>query len=225
MATTAAEWRAILQWLSEEYKKYTTVNDFNKAAWRNRPYVGVFVLQCTFLNTIPGGSITQCECVQEHLLIVKDVMLDCLNSLLYRDVLPSVNITTPVAHLVKGLKHILTNLHLSDAFIQSDLQYIQAIHMYCQYVCSLGIEPTTFVLQMQCSTTEPQELNKWPKQMWLIHRQQLGRYWEVILHADSNKTKNPVHLSQSRFSSVVKYRVWQDHNKGRDFLWLLEWES
>ncbi len=79
MATTAAEWRAILQWLREEYKKYTTVNDFNKAAWKNRPYVGVFVLQCTFLNTIPGGSITQCECVQEHLLIVKDVMLDCLN--------------------------------------------------------------------------------------------------------------------------------------------------
>ncbi len=29
--------------------------------------------------------------------------------------------------------------------------------MYCQYVCSLGIEPTTFVLLMQCSTTEPQE--------------------------------------------------------------------
>ncbi len=32
-------------------------------------------------------------------------------------------------------------MHLADAFIQSDLQYIQAIHVY---VCSLGIEPTTF---------------------------------------------------------------------------------
>lgn len=32
MDTTAAEWKAILKWLSEEYKKYTTVNDFNKAA-------------------------------------------------------------------------------------------------------------------------------------------------------------------------------------------------
>ncbi len=30
-----------------------------------------------------------------------------------------------------------------DAFIQSDLQCIQAIH-FCQYVCSLGITPTTF---------------------------------------------------------------------------------
>ncbi len=25
-------------------------------------------------------------------------------------------------------------MHLADAFIQSDLQYIQAIHLYCQYV-------------------------------------------------------------------------------------------
>ncbi len=32
---------------------------------------------------------------------------------------------------------------LADAFIQSDLQCIQALHI-CQYVCSLGIEPTTF---------------------------------------------------------------------------------
>ncbi len=29
--------------------------------------------------------------------------------------------------------------------------------MYCQYVCSLGIEPTTFALLTQCSTSEPQE--------------------------------------------------------------------
>ncbi len=35
-------------------------------------------------------------------------------------------------------------MHLADAFIQSDLQYIQAIHFFYQYVCSLGIEPTTF---------------------------------------------------------------------------------
>ncbi len=42
-------------------------------------------------------------------------------------------------------------LHLADAFIQSDLQCIQAIHLYCQYVCSLGIKPTTFALLTQCS--------------------------------------------------------------------------
>ncbi len=29
--------------------------------------------------------------------------------------------------------------------------------VFCQYVCSLGIEPTTFALLTQCSTTEPQE--------------------------------------------------------------------
>ncbi len=34
-------------------------------------------------------------------------------------------------------------MHLAGAFIQSNLQHIQAIH-FCQYVCSLGIEPTTF---------------------------------------------------------------------------------
>ncbi len=28
---------------------------------------------------------------------------------------------------------------------------------FCQYMCSLGIEPTTFALQTQCSTTEPQD--------------------------------------------------------------------
>ncbi len=49
-----------------------------------------------------------------------------------------------------------TCMHLADAFIQSDLQCIQAIHFY-QYVCSLGIEPTNFALLRQCSTTEPQE--------------------------------------------------------------------
>ncbi len=28
---------------------------------------------------------------------------------------------------------------------------------FCQYMCSLGIESTTFALLTQCSTTEPQE--------------------------------------------------------------------
>ncbi len=35
-----------------------------------------------------------------------------------------------------------TFMHLADAFIQSDLQCIQVKHVL--YVCSLGIEPTTF---------------------------------------------------------------------------------
>ncbi len=38
---------------------------------------------------------------------------------------------------------MFTFMHLADAFIQSNLQCIQVIH-FCQYMCSLGIEPTTF---------------------------------------------------------------------------------
>ncbi len=30
--------------------------------------------------------------------------------------------------------HTFTFMHLADAFIQSDLQCIQAIHFFCQYV-------------------------------------------------------------------------------------------
>ncbi len=31
------------------------------------------------------------------------------------------------------------------------------LYIFCQCVCSLGIEPTTFALLTQYSTTEPQE--------------------------------------------------------------------
>ncbi len=34
-------------------------------------------------------------------------------------------------------------MYLADAFIQSDLQFIQII-LFFLYVCFLGIEPTTF---------------------------------------------------------------------------------
>ncbi len=59
-------------------------------------------------------------------------------------------------------------MHLADAFIQSDLQCIQVIHFFYQYMWFVvdtfpqyivGIEPTTFALLTQCSTTEPQEHN------------------------------------------------------------------
>ncbi len=59
--------------------------------------------------------------------------------------------------LVDQIGYTFTFMHLADAFIQSDLQCIQAIYLYFQYVCSLGIEPTTFALLTQCSTNEPQE--------------------------------------------------------------------
>ncbi len=43
----------------------------------------------------------------------------------------------------QGLSNLLifTCMHLADAFIQSDLFRLYNI---CQYVCSLGIEPTAF---------------------------------------------------------------------------------
>ncbi len=50
-------------------------------------------------------------------------------------------------------------MHLADAFIQSDLQCIQAIHFFLSVCVFLGIKPTTFALLTQWSTTEPQEHN------------------------------------------------------------------
>ncbi len=43
------------------------------------------------------------------------------------------------------------NIHLADAFIQSNLQCIQSINIFFVSMCSLGIEPTTFALLTQCS--------------------------------------------------------------------------
>ncbi len=49
-------------------------------------------------------------------------------------------------------------MHLADAFIQSDLQCIQAIHVLCFTMCvPWESNPQPFALLTQCSTTEPQE--------------------------------------------------------------------
>ncbi len=48
------------------------------------------------------------------------------------------------------LDDVFTCMHLADAFIQSNLQVFR-LYIFCQYVCSLGIEPTTFALLTQCS--------------------------------------------------------------------------
>ncbi len=42
-------------------------------------------------------------------------------------------------------------MHLADAFIQIDLQYIQVMHVPWE------LNPQPFALLTQCSTTEPQE--------------------------------------------------------------------
>ncbi len=49
----------------------------------------------------------------------------------------------------------------SRCFYPKRLTVHSGYTFYCQYVCSLWIEPTTFVLLMQCSTTEPQEHKKY----------------------------------------------------------------
>ncbi len=50
---------------------------------------------------------------------------------------------------------IFTFMHLADAFIQSDLQRIQALH----FLSVRELNPQHFALLTQCSTTEPQEHN------------------------------------------------------------------
>lgn len=70
------------------------------------------------------------------------------------------------------LEHPFILMHLTDAFIQSNL-CIQAIHFYCMYVCSLVIEPTAFALLTQCSTTEPQK-------HFIISKAVYTRFYECI---------------------------------------------
>ncbi len=57
-----------------------------------------------------------------------------------------------------------TFMHLADAFIQSELQCIQAIHFffyffffYISMFVPWELNPQPFALLTQCSTTEPQE--------------------------------------------------------------------
>ncbi len=50
---------------------------------------------------------------------------------------------------------LFTFIHLADAFIQSDLQRIQAIHGFSMCV-PWEVNPQPFALLMQCFTTEPQ---------------------------------------------------------------------
>ncbi len=91
---------------------------------------------------------------------------------------------------------IHTFTHLADAFIQSDLliQVIQVIHVIqcitfrlyivCQYVCSLGIEPTTFALLTQFSTNEPQEHSTHTHSIYKYIRFQMKYYIYYINYWD-----------------------------------------
>ncbi len=48
-------------------------------------------------------------------------------------------------------------MHFSRRLYPKQLTVHSGYTYFCQYMCSLGIEPTTFALLTQCSTTEPQE--------------------------------------------------------------------
>ncbi len=72
-------------------------------------------------------------------------------------------------------------MRFADAFIQSDLRICIAYSCYtyfCQYVCSLEIEPTTLALLTQCSTTEPQEHNLWKILLFYIKCHYFNIYYE-----------------------------------------------
>ncbi len=60
------------------------------------------------------------------------------------------------------LGELFTFMHLGDAFIQRTYSAFKLYIFFGQYMCSLGIEPTTFALLMQCSTTEPQGHQNYP---------------------------------------------------------------
>ncbi len=47
-------------------------------------------------------------------------------------------------------------MHLADAFIQSDLHCVQAIHIFVSMCVPREWNPQYFALLTQCSTTEPQ---------------------------------------------------------------------
>ncbi len=51
----------------------------------------------------------------------------------------------------------ITFMHLADAFIKSELQYIQAIHFFISMCVPWELNPQPFALLTQCSTTEPQQ--------------------------------------------------------------------
>ncbi len=81
-------------------------------------------------------------------------------------------------------------LHLADDFIQSNLQCIQATHFY-QYVCSLGIEPTTFytvdtMLYHWATGTHVQPTAIYAplcysKSVWLYSGTQKKIYWRMLV--------------------------------------------
>ncbi len=67
--------------------------------------------------------------------------------------------------------HSLLHLHLSDAFIQSDLHWIQVtVSTFYQLLLSLGIEPMILALLVPCSTS------------WATGKFVLNKMWITEMH-------------------------------------------
>ncbi len=94
-------------------------------------------------------------------------------------------------------------MHLADAFIQSDLQCIQAIHFLSVCVVPKKLNPQHFVLLTQCSTTEPQE-----------HAYSSFTQWQLIFH-------NLVNLPNTSF--LFKILFSRNPTGSFSFEWMNEW--
>ncbi len=95
-----------------------------------------------------------------------------------------------------------TFMHLVGAFIQSDLRAFR-LYIFCQYMCSLGIEPTTFVLLTQCSTTEPQEHRRTTLKHYFIIW-----WWQTFMFRWSIL---PYHIHRS-WLDIVRTNDWNNIN-------------
>ncbi len=77
----------------------------------------------------------------------------------------------------------------------------------CQYVCSLGIEPTTFALLTQCSTTEPLEhiLSDKLNRSNMVHSCYFG--WTIfmycVLEIDVEMVKSEKWKNGHRFNLTI----------------------
>ncbi len=98
---------------------------------------------------------------------------------------------------------IYPNLHLADAFIQSNLQCIQAIHFFISKCVPWELNQQPFALLTQCSTTEPQELeNRNGIIEWLS--------WVIILpNGSKRKVELPIWNSLKHCSYHLQHHQWE----------------
>ncbi len=107
----------------------------------------LFFKYCSLLYSIYAPPLSNTSFSTKSLLLTSTVCSDWPTGTVHCDwpnTTSHVGNVTPLSIIASfSFQNTFTFMHLSDAFIQSDLQCIQVIHCFCQYVCSLGIEPTT----------------------------------------------------------------------------------